>query len=498
MVQLDAEGRTPAQMRDALYEGAPEMAFGRFGLPDRGFAFVRVPSRRAPSAGTELLLQRFDASGRGATPPRTVTATAGVIRDPVVLAAGEGLLALWEEATGASAPSQVYARPLASDGAPRGDARAVTELGFYQGGLAATFAGRDVLALGITGSGVLRPTVLPLAPRRRDARRGGAVADAPGRLAGGARVACRHAAGRARGVHHRPWSVPQPARGRGPHVRAVSPADVAAVFAESLLRLGAAHGMTDATPSPHVNRIYEALAAHLGWFRPRAVDPALRDAIPPVPEGFAVLCEAPEQSVSPGSASAWWDLACGCVVRGPEGAVGLAIASQREGVTLLADGSGLRTRVWAEAVEAPGTPSRTAPWSSLARLLRGARRGGVADPRGVARVGRVARRPTGDRARGGADGLARRRRARGGEHLWRGAVGGASRRRSWRVTPAALAAAVMSARATRALPGEACPRCGDALVDLDLARVTAPAALAARRRDAALVGVGRVPHLHAM
>lgn len=173
MVQLDAEGRTPAQMRDALYEGAPEMAFGRFGLPDRGFAFVRVPSQRAPSAVTELLLQRFDASGRGATPPRTVTATAGVIRDPVVLAAGEGLLALWEEATGASAPSQVYARPLASDGAPRGDARAVTELGFYQGGLAATFAGRDVLALGITGSGVLRPTVLPLAPD--GATRGAAV-----------------------------------------------------------------------------------------------------------------------------------------------------------------------------------------------------------------------------------------------------------------------------------------------------------------------------------
>jgi hypothetical protein len=51
MVQLDAEGRTPAQVRDALYEGAPEMAFGRFGLPDRGFAFVRVPSRRAPVGG---------------------------------------------------------------------------------------------------------------------------------------------------------------------------------------------------------------------------------------------------------------------------------------------------------------------------------------------------------------------------------------------------------------------------------------------------------------
>jgi hypothetical protein len=256
-------------------------------------------------------------------------------------------------------------------------------------------------------------------------------------------------------------------------VRAVSPADVAAVFAESLLRLGAAHGMTEATPSPHANRIYEALAAHLGWFRPRAVDPALRDAIPPVPEGFAVLCEAPEQSVSPGSASAWWDLACGCVVRGPEGAVGLAIASQREGVTLLADGSGLRSRVWAEAVEAPGTPSRTAPWSSLARLLRG--RDEV-----VSLI--LAEWPASGAWRGARpatalaaaltvlrDGVGLAVANTFGEARWEGVATALVAR-----DPAALAAAVMSARATRALPGEACPRCGDALVDLDLARVTAP------------------------
>lgn len=173
MVQLDPEGRTLPQTLDALFEGAPDGAFGRFALPDQGFAFVRLPWRRSPSDVTQFLVQRFDGAGIRATPARTVTENDGVIRESVVLAAGDGLLALWEDATAASGPYRVRARSLAPDGTPRADARVVLEPGFYQGGLAATFARGDVLTLGITGSGVLRPTVLPLAPD--GAMRGAAV-----------------------------------------------------------------------------------------------------------------------------------------------------------------------------------------------------------------------------------------------------------------------------------------------------------------------------------
>ena len=164
MLQLAPDGQSLPRTLDPLFEGAPDGAFGRFALPDQGFLFARLPWRPTSSEPTTLLLQRFNAAGSSATPVRTVIEGAGVIREQVVLAAGDGLLALWEEAAETSGPHRVRARSLEPDGAPRGDARVVIEPGFYQGGLAATLARGDVLALGITGSGVLRATVLPLAP----------------------------------------------------------------------------------------------------------------------------------------------------------------------------------------------------------------------------------------------------------------------------------------------------------------------------------------------
>lgn len=163
LVQLDAEGRTPAQRGPVLYEGYPETSFGRFGLPDRSFALVWSATGRPPPDGPGLLLRRFDPRGASSASPQTVTGTRGLIGDRVVLAAGDGLFAVWEEAPERAAPLRLHARPLNSDGAPRGDARTLTDFGFYQGGVAATVARGDVLVLGVTGSGVLRPAVLPLA-----------------------------------------------------------------------------------------------------------------------------------------------------------------------------------------------------------------------------------------------------------------------------------------------------------------------------------------------
>lgn len=176
IVQLDADGQTPPQPGSGLYQGFSEVPFGRFGLPDRGFALAWIQPLRAQPGVTELHVARFNEFGALPRPLRAVTGTNGVLRERVVLAVGDGLLALWEEAPGASAAFEVRARALESDGTTRGNARSLTEFGFYQGGLAATLARGDVLTLGITGSGVLRPAVLPLgadgAPR-------GAVAALP-------------------------------------------------------------------------------------------------------------------------------------------------------------------------------------------------------------------------------------------------------------------------------------------------------------------------------
>ncbi|MFO0627729.1 MAG: hypothetical protein U0325_19125 [Polyangiales bacterium] len=253
----------------------------------------------------------------------------------------------------------------------------------------------------------------------------------------------------------------------------MSAAEVAARFADALRGLGAAHGMTAATASPAQNAIYHALAAHLGWFRPRAVDPALRNAIPPVPEGFSVRCEAPEQSFSPGSPSRFWDLACGCVALAPDGTRGLAITSQREGVTLCADERGWTLRPWGDPLHAPGTPSRTAPWSSLVRLLRGhdavvsltlADWPAAGAWRGAPPASALAAAL--DLLRGSA-GLAVANTY--GEAQWQGVATALVAR-----DPTTLAAAVRDAQATRALPGEPCPRCGDPLVDPDRERRTPP------------------------
>jgi hypothetical protein len=47
VVQLAPDGQTPAQMAPAVYDGFPEVPFGRFALPDRGFAFVWSGPMRA-------------------------------------------------------------------------------------------------------------------------------------------------------------------------------------------------------------------------------------------------------------------------------------------------------------------------------------------------------------------------------------------------------------------------------------------------------------------
>ncbi len=135
-----------------------------FTLPDRSFVAVwkqALPSARVPG----LRARRFDESGVALGPDHGVTEGPDVIREFVGVGTTDGAMALWET-TVDTLPQRygIALRPLDLGGRPRGETRVLTELGFYQSGLSATFARGDVLAAGVVGSVVLRPVVIPLSP----------------------------------------------------------------------------------------------------------------------------------------------------------------------------------------------------------------------------------------------------------------------------------------------------------------------------------------------
>lgn len=164
MVQLDPTGATPTQMAPGLLTIIPEVPYTRFAFSDRSFMFLWKSSMTAQAATPRLQAQRFNEDGTMRAMPQTVQETAHMTRGFVATETGDGMLALWEE-TVDTLPMLygIAVRSLDANGQARGAVRVLTELGFYQGGLAATFARGDVLATGITGSGVLRPVVVPLA-----------------------------------------------------------------------------------------------------------------------------------------------------------------------------------------------------------------------------------------------------------------------------------------------------------------------------------------------
>lgn len=164
MVQLDPTGATPTQMAPGLLTAFPPVPYTRFALSDRSFVFMWKSPMTAQTATPRLYAQRLSEDGAERGMPQVVQETEHMTRGFVATEAGDGMLALWEE-TIDTFPTQygIAVRSLDGNGRARGMVRFLTELGFYQGGLSATLARGDVLATGITGSGVLRPAVVPLA-----------------------------------------------------------------------------------------------------------------------------------------------------------------------------------------------------------------------------------------------------------------------------------------------------------------------------------------------
>ena len=162
VVQLDAEGQTPAQLAPSVLDGFPEVLFARVGLPDRSFVLISRETLEPMPRRTRLHLRRYDERGMALGDVQTPLETLRAVRAFTVTGGVDALVALWEEADASTAPYQVVVRALGADGSPRGEARPLASGAFYQGGLAATLASGDVLAAGIFGSGLLRPVVTPL------------------------------------------------------------------------------------------------------------------------------------------------------------------------------------------------------------------------------------------------------------------------------------------------------------------------------------------------
>lgn len=164
VVQLDAEGQTPAQVAPSVLDGFPEVLFARVGLPDRSFVLTSKETLEPPPRRTLLHLRRYDGRGLPRGEVQTPLETLRAVRAFTVAGGVDALMALWEEADASAAPYRVVARALGADGSPRGEARPLASTGDYQGGLTATWASGDVLVAGIFGSGLLRPVVTPLSP----------------------------------------------------------------------------------------------------------------------------------------------------------------------------------------------------------------------------------------------------------------------------------------------------------------------------------------------
>lgn len=162
VVQLDAEGQTPAQVAPSVLDGFPEVIFGRVGLADRSFVLISKETLEPLPRRTLLRLRCYDGQGVPRGGVQTPLETLGSVRTFTVTGGVDALMALWEEADASVAPYHVVVRALGADGSPRGAARPLASTGDYQGGLTATWAGGDVLAAGIFGSAVLRPVVTPL------------------------------------------------------------------------------------------------------------------------------------------------------------------------------------------------------------------------------------------------------------------------------------------------------------------------------------------------
>ncbi len=165
MVQLDPMGQTPMQPAPSVYDGFPEVAYARFALSERSFMLLWHEAGAQGAPPYRLRVQHFTEDAAPLAEPYTFHENPSPLRGFLATPAGDGAMALWAEPV--DLPPRTYhvaVRALERGGRPRAPTRVLSELGAYQGGLSAAHARGDILATAISGSGVLRPVVIPLGP----------------------------------------------------------------------------------------------------------------------------------------------------------------------------------------------------------------------------------------------------------------------------------------------------------------------------------------------
>lgn len=164
MLQLDAEGAAVSAV-DLGLPTWPMVRFERAPLPDRTFVMAWSVHDAATGAFT-LRVRRYQEDGAPFTPDAHALDTRAAERVHLAVAPmGDGLLAVWEAVSDTLPPlSTVATRRLSRDGAPLGEETLLTAWGFYTGGLDVASSHGDALATGVSGSGVLRLSVMVLGP----------------------------------------------------------------------------------------------------------------------------------------------------------------------------------------------------------------------------------------------------------------------------------------------------------------------------------------------
>lgn len=178
-IELDSNGvfvrRGDLPMTTAPSQGG----MSRLALDDGDFLGSWISAPITGRRESSLEVRRFNATGEARGALYGVASTPETLKDHALVRAREGLLALWEgPADRFPASDALNVRALSLDGAPLAEARALTSLGFFLGGLSAASRGDEFFATALTAREGMRLEFLVLDPT------GGVRAQVDTRLSG--------------------------------------------------------------------------------------------------------------------------------------------------------------------------------------------------------------------------------------------------------------------------------------------------------------------------
>jgi hypothetical protein len=162
VMRLDADGRWLGRDELAMTARPTQSGVTRIDLGGGDFfgSWVEAGTAANPAG---LYVRRFGARGEARGEAQRLASSTETLKDAVLTRTPSGALALWEgSADSFPASSTLLVRAIGPDAAPRGDANAITALGFVLGGLSASTRGEQALATAIHANDGVRLSFLML------------------------------------------------------------------------------------------------------------------------------------------------------------------------------------------------------------------------------------------------------------------------------------------------------------------------------------------------